>query len=125
MLRRYTPLRRFTPIRRRSRTNSRPGRDSKYLKWIRTLPCANCGLEYSVEAAHTRALGPRGMGRKAADRSAIPLCTVCHTGANDSYHQLTPEWRWADYYGIELRALVERLNNCFELIQEAQCKSAA
>ena len=39
----------------------KPARDSRYLAWIRTLPCAVCGPTRGIEVSHTGPdrLGPR------------------------------------------------------------------
>lgn len=62
-----------------------PSRDWKYRAWIRSLPCAACGIEPAGEAAHTGSDG--GMSQKSSDFSCIPLCPDCHTQAPDSYHR--------------------------------------
>ena len=63
----------------------KPVRNSEYLRWIRTLPCAVCRATRGVEAAHT---GPHGLGQKSSDLSAIPLCARHHRTGPDSYHKL-------------------------------------
>lgn len=60
-------------------------RDSAYLKWVRTQPCAVRGNDCfgSVEAHHTaRAYH----GKKGGDKSAMPLC---HT-----HHALVQNYPW-------------------------------
>ena len=118
-----TPLVRRTPLRPRSQTNSRQRAESAYLRWVRTLPCAVCDLMGRSEAAHTNVLGRSGMGRKTSNRSVIPLCPACHRLKDDSYHQITPESRWADYHGLDLPELVHRLNECFALMRAARCRA--
>jgi hypothetical protein len=61
-----------------------------------------------IEAAHTNALGPRGLGQKASDFSVIPLCAAHHRQNADSYHQLG-ETAFSLMHGIELSALVAAL----------------
>jgi len=99
--------------------NSAPERCPFYLAWIRTLPCAIClRLRSSfllVEAAHTKTFGPRGLGQKTSDYSAIPLCFWHHRGNRDSYHQLG-EARFAERHGIDLRELVLTLNELYRSI---------
>ena len=63
-----------------------PARNWTYKRWIRSLPCAICGLEPCGEAAHTG--GDGGMAMKASDYSCIPLCPACHTFGPESYHVL-------------------------------------
>ena len=97
-----------------------PERCPFYLAWIRTLPCAIClRLRSSylvVEAAHTKTLGPRGLGQKTSDYSAIPLCFWHHRGSRDSYHELGEE-RFAERHVINLRELVLALNELYRSIE--------
>lgn len=120
-LKRSGQLRRATPLKPRSRTNKRPPAESAYVRWIRTLPCAVCdGANGSSQHAHTNTLGRSGMAQKTSNRSGIPLCAHCHVWADDSYHQLTPEDCWADYHGVDLVELVQRLNQCFDLMRSSR-----
>ncbi len=92
-LRRSAPPRRKTPIRpgrppdrrapvrkARGRPWRGPQRSADYLAWIRTLGCVVCSRastsQIAIEAAHTNALGPRGLSQKSSDYSAIPLAQV-------------------------------------------------
>lgn len=112
-----TQLRRFTPLRPRAVGKRRPPAETRYRAWIRSLPCAICdGAHGRSEAAHTTVLGGRGMAQKADNKSCIPLCPHCHTQADDSYHHITPEWRWADYHGLDLPELVHRLIAAWDLM---------
>lgn len=60
-----------------------PVKSSKYLAFIRTLPCVISG-EMPVEAAHLSKAAPewghagRGKGQKASDRWALPLSPRLH-----------------------------------------------
>lgn len=51
-----------------------------YLQWLRGRQCALVGNECSgpIEAAHTPDPASKGMGTKAADKNAIPLCSHHH-----------------------------------------------
>ncbi len=114
MITRRVPLRRGAPPRRMSRLKRRltperkvpvkkkwsqpprgPQRCPDYLAWIRTLGCAihSCTSRgpLVVEAAHTNALGPRGLSQKTSDFSAIPLCSAHYRQRWDSYHRLVEE----------------------------------
>jgi len=84
----------------------KPRRDSKYLEWIRTLPCSVCRTTRNVEAAHT---GAHGLGQKAPDSTAIPLCVKHHRTANDGYHKLGPR-RFADAHKLNIAGIVAGLN---------------
>ncbi len=83
-----------------------PQRNKKYLAFVRSLPCAVCGSQRHIEAAHT---GPHGMGQKSSDLAAIPLCTNHHRTGPQSYHKLGPQ-RFAQLHGLDSAALVARLN---------------
>lgn len=51
----------------------------KYLNFVRSLPCAACMAPAPSEAHHAIDVGLHpGMGRKASDLHAMPLCRVCH-----------------------------------------------
>jgi hypothetical protein len=78
---------------------SKPVKDSKYLAWIRTLPCAICRRK--SEAAHT---GGRGLSQKASDRRAIPLCALHHA----DYHR--GRKRFEKTYQLDIEALILKLN---------------
>jgi hypothetical protein len=65
-----------------------------------------------IEAAHTNALGPRGLGQKASDFSAIPLCAAHHQENPDSYHRLG-ENGFSHKHGIDLKEFVLRLQSRF------------
>ena len=84
----------------------KPTRDSKYLAWIRTLPCVVCGCARGIEASHT---GPHGLGQKSPDSSAIPLCYRHHRTGKDSYHKLGPQ-KFAQAHDLDIPAIVRRLN---------------
>ena len=130
VLRRRVPLRRSVPLPRglppkrivpvrkmRSRPRRGPDRSPEYLAWIRTLGCVVCsrvsGGATVVEAAHTNALGPRGIGQKTSDFSAIPLCSGHHRENLDSYHRLG-EQGFLHKHGIGLKELVLRLQSRFQ-----------
>jgi len=51
-----------------------------YLREIRSRPCLLCGSTRAVEAHHE---GPRGLGKKAPDWLAVPLCRECHAARHD------------------------------------------
>lgn len=84
----------------------RPWRDSRYLRWIRTFPCAVCGSSRYIEAAHT---GPHGLGQKSADSTAIPLCITHHRNGKDSYHKLGPR-AFAEAHNLNISELVTKLS---------------
>ena len=54
---------------------SRTPRDPSYLAFLRRQNCASCGCWPPSEASHH---GRHGIGIKASDYEAIPLCRSCH-----------------------------------------------
>jgi hypothetical protein len=108
------PKRRVEVRQRRSRPRRGPDRSPDYLAWIRTLGCVVCsrvsGESTVIEAAHTNALGARGMGQKTSDFSAIPLCSGHHRINPDSYHRQGEE-RFAQEHQLDLPQLVAALNH--------------
>lgn len=83
-----------------------PRRDSKYLQWIRSLPCSVCHATRNIEAAHT---GPHGLGQKSPDSTAIPLCASHHRTGNDCYHKLGPR-KFAQVHNLDISRIVAGLN---------------
>jgi hypothetical protein len=57
------------------------------LRFIRRFACCACGSTRAVEAAH---IGPHGLGQKASDLSALPLCEACHRTGPQSLHRVGP-----------------------------------
>lgn len=80
MLVRRTPLKRKTPLRPRSLTRKGHERDADYLAFVHWCKCylAN-GSAYEcrgpIEADHA---GDRAFGKKASDKTCIPLCRRHH-----------------------------------------------
>lgn len=74
-------------------------KDPDYLAQVRECPCLYCGLDPCGEAAHLRmasgAYGKSsGMGKKPADRWAIPLCGSDHRLAQHAQHQRNESEFW-------------------------------
>ena len=63
----------------------KPVRDPRYLAFLRRFCCVVCSSFRFVEAAH---FGPHGIGQKASDLDALPLCRWCHRTGPKSYHKL-------------------------------------
>jgi hypothetical protein len=88
MLARRTPLRRRARLRQRRKEPRRAARDRDpaYLDAVGGLPCILHGVEGAglcsgrVDPDH---LGPRGLGVKADDRTAAPLCRRHHDDRHD------------------------------------------
>ncbi len=90
MLTRSKPLAR-SPIRRKP-PRKRKGSDPAYLAFIREQPCAVCSRKWWIkrqdsktQAAH---VGARGLGQKAPDKTAIPLCRFHHLASKAAAHTL-------------------------------------
>lgn len=63
-----------------------------YLKWVSSLPCANCGAQGYTQAAHYQGIRGNDLGRglsiKADDLMVAPLCFPpdrkgCHSRFDD------------------------------------------
>ncbi len=84
-----SPLKRQTPLsrngwmrRKRPRRLSGPHADPAFLAWVRTRPCCvRFGCEGHIEAHHA-GKNP-GVGMKAADNTAVPLCRKHHRELTD------------------------------------------
>lgn len=54
-------------------------KSKKYLRWIKSLPCADCGRHGRSSAHHFKSdLHLSGVGMRAPDQITIPLCPSCH-----------------------------------------------
>ena len=100
-------LPRKAPQKAFSALGNKPARNWKYRAWVRSLPCAVCGLEPAGEAAHTGSDG--GMSQKSSDYSCIPLCSDCHTLGEKAYHRIGRE-TFEARHGLDILQLVRRLN---------------
>lgn len=56
--------------------------DARYAEWLRRQPCRACGATEGIELHHQTGAG---MGLRAHDHAAIPLCAGCHR----DFHCLT------------------------------------
>ena len=56
----------------------RAGMSDRHLAMVRLLPCSVCRIYGGVEAHHLMLREFRGVGQKAPDMFAIPLCSSCH-----------------------------------------------
>lgn len=109
--------RRVTAPRRAKKKALRFGRvpqNLEYLEFIRSKPCILLGLWTNksplihlcsgrIEAAHT---GPHGRGQKAADETALPMCTRAHRTGVDAHHRGSRLF-W-DIWGINREVLVSK-----------------
>lgn len=92
---------------------------ARYLAWVRELPCKVCGNVPS-EAHHIRGVGHLGgVGMKATDLAAMPLCPRHHRALHDltlGKEALARQWEWA-YKTLRLascRGLVRPLSDAEE-----------
>lgn len=127
MLTRKTPLRAKQPMARkpikrkatRKQSTDKRWRSEAYLKWVRSLPCCDCGA-LNCDAHHVIGLkwGLSGMGLTAPDNYAMPLCRDCHTWMHNCPHlqQLQPRWLKAtlragiaQFTGADAEALLHAL----------------
>lgn len=106
-LTRRTPLKTRTPLRKRRRGRRRESawRSDAYLRWVRTLPCCVCGG--LAEAAHhlIGVGGMGGMGTKAPDSQAMPVCSGCHRKIHETPELWPEQWGWIS--DTQERALAE------------------
>lgn len=88
----------------------KPVKDATYLAFIRKFPCVACGATRWIEAAHT---GPRGLGQKADDSAALPICANCHRLGPKALHKIGPE----DFqlrHDIDFASLIVMFNGFYE-----------
>jgi hypothetical protein len=85
-----------TAFRPRHRNSPRPAEKSApaFLQWLRGRPCllegkGGCGGK--IEAAHVDYAGDKGMGTKASDRFAVPMC--------GEHHAAQHRWGWQSFEG--------------------------
>jgi hypothetical protein len=83
-------------------------RSKKHLKNVASLACQHCGLEGSIQAAHSNQL-KHGKGRslRASDEYTAALCIRCHF-ILDQGSKLTKEER-IDMWEKAHRKTIERL----------------
>lgn len=84
---------------------SKPGRSPQYLAYIRLQPCVGCVHGTPIEAHH---FGPRGVGQKADDLHAVPLCVRCHAyfHSHGTLPDLTRVETERDFYAAQCLLLV-------------------
>jgi hypothetical protein len=79
-------------------------RDPDYLALVRLCPCLSCGMDPAYEAAHVRLSSAvfakaSGLGKKPADKWALPLCPDDHRLAKHAQHNHGEQQFW-DALGI-------------------------
>ncbi len=94
----------------RSATRNKTGKDTPYLRWIKTQDCAVPGCQaIYIEAHHA---GDHGFSQKAGDRTAIPLCIAHHQHGPEAAHVLGK--RFYDHHRIDRLELIDKLNRRYE-----------
>ena len=102
-LKRKARLNRNTPMKRVNRKRKARMRVVHYTAgmgyddWIRSHPCACCGRQDHIEAAHVKS---RGAGGTAQDM--IPLCCFCHHDQHKGGWLPTSATRQARHKGIQM-----------------------
>ena len=104
---RSTPRRKGTPTPR-----IKPGRveDPAHLARVRSLPCIACQIGGGAQTTPTEAHHIRdgqGMGQKAGDHEAIPICSFHHRTGFNSIHLSPITFQWL--YGTERELLARTL----------------
>lgn len=94
----------------------------KYLAFVRCFPCILSGLKVctggihtcsgKLEAAHT---GRHGRGQKAADETALPLCSNGHRTGKYAHHRLGKNF-WS-FWGLDQAKLIQSFN---EMARESE-----
>ena len=71
-----------------------PWRSNRYLDWVRSKPCAQCGKPDQSEAHHIIGISGGFMGGKVGDNLAVPLCHHCHMELHDAHIDLEAQVAW-------------------------------
>ena len=106
-------LKDFSPAAVRVKIKQETERDAAYLEKVRLCPCLYCEKDEAHEAAHVRyasaAFGKAsGLGKKPADRFAVPLCPDDHRIALHAQHRHNEEAWWISV-GINPLLVAERM----------------
>jgi hypothetical protein len=91
-------------------------RDFSFMSWITAQTCCVCEAQHKPQFSKSYAhhAGQRAFGRKADDRTCIPLCWKHHDrGSSQSIHTLGKAFWTA--YGLDRVALIAEYNERYEL----------
>lgn len=93
---------------------SRP-RDFAYLSWIKAQQCVVCEALRLISFGRIYAhhAGQRGLGRKADDKTAIPLCWRHHDRNSPASIHCLGKLFWVRY-GLDRSAVIAELNQRYE-----------
>jgi len=97
-----------------SRYSQRP-RDFTYLSWIASQQCVVCASQHKLQLSRSYAhhAGQRAFGRRADDRTAIPLCWRHHDRLSSiSIHTLGK--RFWEVYGLERVTVIQEHQERYE-----------
>lgn len=76
-------------------------RDERYLAFIRSLPCCICRIK-PCDPHHSET---GGLGIKASDLTAIPLCRICHSICHAIGRETFQKKRRVDFLNIRIDCL--------------------
>lgn len=85
----------------------KPVRDREYLRFVRSMPSAVSG-RYGCDPCH---VGAHGLGQKSSDLNCIPLTPIEHRQFD------ADPVAFATKHGLDIPALILRLNAAYELKQ--------
>ena len=117
MLRNRKPLKRKSPLRARTRLKprgktkyARRPRDHAYMAWVKSLPCVGPFPHQCQGPSEAHHAGVRGLGQRAEDSTAIPLCRNAHHAWHSGGEAFAgwQNWErrtWADIMIREMQAL--------------------
>lgn len=91
-------------------------RDFAYLAWVASQQCIVCESQHKLQLSRSYAhhAGQRGLGRRADDRTAIPLCWRHHDRLSSiSIHALGK--RFWEVYRLERGAVIAELQTRYEI----------
>jgi hypothetical protein len=91
-------------------------RDFAFMSWITTQTCCVCESQHQPQFSKSYAhhAGQRAFGRKADDRTCIPLCWRHHDrNSSASIHSLGK--RFWGVYGLDRGALIAEYNERYEM----------
>lgn len=107
----FRPSKRDRMKRKPTAAEKREGMSEGHLKLIRQLPCCVCGRPGPSDPHHLKAnlSHERGVGRRATDRWAVPICRMHHDEVEAVGSR--NETSWFAYFGIDPLELASALWN--------------
>jgi hypothetical protein len=85
--------------------STKPVRNRAYRLFIASQPCAACGQNWRIEAAHT---GPHAHSQKACDLKCIPLCQSDHQTGKYALDKIGSE-AFERHFGISIEKTIRAL----------------